>query len=238
MTGPSSDTPHKNDDSTGGAGSSPIPRLSLQGEVTSRLRAEIVEGIWPPGSRLQERILCERYGVSRSPLREAFQVMAKEGLLELLPGRGAVVTRPTMTDAVENSEILTALETLAIRLACERATESELADIKRLHEEMRDCSRRHDISRYYTLNNDVHSAIVAAGHNAALIAVHEGIQQHITRLQNLSGALEAFTEDSFAEHEAFVSALLERHADRAATALWAHLASTVEKIKERIAASG
>jgi hypothetical protein len=53
------------------------------------------------------------------------------------------------------------------------------------------------------LNNDVHSAIVAAGHNAALIAVHEGVQQHITRLQNLSGALEAFTEDSFAEHEAF-----------------------------------
>lgn len=237
MTGPSSDTPHKNDDSTGSAGSSPIPRLSLQGEVTSRLRAEIVEGIWPPGSRLQERILCERYGVSRSPLREAFQVMAKEGLLELLPGRGAVVTRPTMTDAAENSEILTALETLAIRLACERATDAELEGIRRMHEDMRDCSRRNDISRYYSLNNHVHSAIVAAGHNAALIAVHEGVQQHITRLQNLSGALEAFTEDSFAEHEAFVSALLQRDADKAGTALWAHLANTIEKIKERIVTS-
>ena len=103
-----------------------IPRRSLQGEITARLRNEIVEGVWAPGSRLQERVLCERYGVSRSPLRETFQIMAKEGLLELLPGKGAVVTRPTMTDAVENAEVLIALEVLAIGLACERASEQQL----------------------------------------------------------------------------------------------------------------
>ena len=161
-----------------------IPRRSLQEEVTVRLRNEIVEGIWAPGSRLQERILCERYGVSRSPLRETFQIMAKEGLLELLPGKGAVVTRPTMTDAVENAELIIALETQAIGLACERASEQQLKEINKLHEEMRQCNQRHDITAYFELNNAVHSAIVAASGNAALISVHENTQRHITRLQN------------------------------------------------------
>lgn len=225
------------DESRAAGGSSPIPRRSLQEEIASRLRSEIVEGVWPPGSRLQERVLCERYGVSRSPLRETFQVMAKEGLLELLPGRGAVVTRPTMTDALENAEVLTALEHLAIRLACERASDEQLDEIQQLHAQMRECNERHDIARYYELNNVVHRAIVAASNNAALIAVHDGVQRHITRLQNLSGALEAVTDNSFTEHEEFVEALLARDAERAGRSLQAHLASTVEKIKDRIIAS-
>lgn len=214
-----------------------IPRRSLQEEVTARLRNEIIEGIWAPGLRLQERVLCERYGVSRSPLRETFQIMAKEGLLELLPGKGAVVTRPTMTDAVENVELLTALEVLAIELACERASDQQLDEISNLHEEMRQCSKRHDIKAYFGLNNAVHRAIVAAGGNAALISAHDNAQRHITRLQNLSGALEAITDDSFLEHEQFITALQERNAEKATGALKAHLASTLEKIKFRIISS-
>lgn len=233
MTGPLSDASRK----IVAADPAPIPRRSLQEEVAARLRAEIVEGVWPPGTRLQERVLCERYGVSRSPLRETFQVMAKEGLLQLLPGRGAVVTRPTMTDAIENAQVLTALEALAIRLACEHASDAELAKIRDLHEEMRACNRAHDINSYYELNNAVHRAIVAAGGNAALTSIHDGVQRHITRLQNLSGALEAEPDKSFHEHERFVQALLARDADRAAAALHDHLTSTAEKIKERIIAS-
>lgn len=217
--------------------SSMIPRRSLQEEVAARLRNEIVEGIWAPGSRLQERVLCERYGVSRSPLRETFQIMAKEGLLELLPGKGAVVTRPTITDAAENAELLTALETLAIGLACERASEQQLQEISELHEQMRECSQQHDITSYYELNNAVHRAIVAASGNAALISVHDNVQRHITRLQNLSGALEAITDDSFMEHEEFVQGLLERNPDKATEALRVHLTYTVEKIKKRIITS-
>lgn len=215
----------------------PIPRRPLQEEIAARLRAEIVDGLWAPGSRLQERVLCDRYGVSRSPLREAFQVMAKEGLLELLPGRGAVVTRPTAIDAVEHAEVLTALEVLAIELACAHASDEQLEQIRRLHESMRVSSARHDVTRYFELNNAVHRAIVAASGNAALVATHEGMQRFITRLQNLSGALEAVTDDSFEEHEEFITALMSRDAERAGRTLRAHLLSTVEKIKQRIAAS-
>ncbi|ANO50515.1 GntR family transcriptional regulator [Woeseia oceani] len=211
-----------------------IPRSSLQEEIATRLRNEIVEGFWEPGARLQERILCERYGVSRSPLRETFQILVKEGLLELLPGRGAVVTRPTMTDALENIEIIIALEAMSIVLACERAKDEELEEIASLHERMRKCSEEHDVESYYQLNNAVHSAIVHASGNAAMIAAHANVQRHITRLQNLSGALEAITAESLAEHDSFVKALLNRNAKKAEKELRAHLGATAEKIRLRI----
>ena len=152
----------------------------------------------------------------------------------MLPGKGAVVTRPTMTDAVENAELLTALEVLAIGLACERASEQQLEEISNLHEEMRLCTRQDNITAYYRLNNALHRAIVAAGGNAALISVHDNVQRHITRLQNLSGGPATITSESFTEHEKFIKALQQRDAEKAAVALKEHLVSTLEKIKKRI----
>lgn len=214
-----------------------IKRSSLQEEITSLLREEIVEGIWEPGERLQERVLCDRYGVSRSPLREAFQVMAAEGLLELHPNRGAVVTRPTITDALENMEIITALESLAIGLACERITDAQLEEIAAIHERMRTHSNHQDIEQYFELNNLIHEAVVKASGNAALVAMHEHVGRHITRLQKLSGALEADPHASMDEHELFIGALLKRNKEKAKAALEAHLDHVTEAIKKRVADS-
>lgn len=214
-----------------------IPRRSLQSEVVSRLREEIVEGIWEPGMRLQERVLCERYGVSRSPLREACRVIAAEGLLELQPNRGAVVTRPTMTDAVEYMEIIIVLQTLAIRRACEHASDEQLAEIEQIHKSMREYSERHEIVPFFELNNDIHDAIVNASGNSALVSMHEHAALHITRLQKLSGAREADPALAMAEHEAFVSALLRRDATTASAALDTHLNTVTEQIKTRISES-
>jgi len=214
-----------------------IPRRSLQAEVVSRLREEIVEGIWAPGMRLQERVLCERYGVSRSPLREACQVIASEGLLELQPNRGAVVTRPTLTDAIENMEIITALQTLAIRRACKFASDEQLSQIEQIHLKMRACTERKEIVPFFELNNDVHDAIVNASGNSALVAMHEHAERHITRLQNLSGAREAAPALAMAEHEGFIGALLRRDAHTASAALETHLHTVTEEIKKRIAES-
>ncbi len=220
-----------------GESSNIIPRRSLQSEVVSRLREEIVEGIWEPGMRLQERVLCERYGVSRSPLREACRVIAAEGLLELQPNRGAVVTRPTMTDAVEYMEIIIVLQTLAIRRACEQASDEQLAEIEKIHKSMREYSERHEIVPFFELNNDIHDAIVNASGNSALVSMHEHAALHITRLQKLSEAREADPALGMAEHEAFVSALLRRDATTASAALETHLNTVTEQIKTRISGS-
>ncbi|HKX54959.1 MAG TPA: GntR family transcriptional regulator [Xanthomonadales bacterium] len=214
-----------------------IPRRSLQSEVVSRLREEIVEGIWEPGMRLQERVLCERYGVSRSPLREACRVIAAEGLLELQPNRGAVVTRPTLTDAIEYMEIVVALQTAAIRKACELASEEQLARIGKLHQQMRQASESKEIEIFFELNNQIHEAIVSASGNSALVSMHEHADRHITRLQNLSRAKEADPNLSMEEHEAFIGALLKRDGVAAADELARHLHTVTEEIRKRIAES-
>ena len=214
-----------------------IKRSSLQEEITSLLREEIVEGIWEPGVRLQERVLCDRYGVSRSPLREAFQVMASEGLLELHPNRGAVVTRPTITDALENIEIIRALESLAIGLACERGSDEKLEEIGALHAEMHKCSERQDIEQYFELNNLVHDSIVKASGNSALVAMHTQVGRHITRLQKLSGALEEDPQLSMGQHDLFINALLKRDEKAAKSALETHLDTVADAIKKRVADS-
>lgn len=214
-----------------------IKRSSLQEEITSLLRDEIVEGVWEPGARLQERILCERYGVSRSPLREAFHVLVGEGLLELHPNRGAIVTRPTITDALENLEIIKALESLAIGLACERGTDGQLEEIARLHRRMRGVSERQDAEAYFELNNIVHEAIVKASGNSALVAMHEHADRHITRLQKLSGALETDLKPSIDDHDRFISALLRRDKPAAKRAIEAHIDTVTRAIEERLADS-
>jgi DNA-binding GntR family transcriptional regulator len=211
-----------------------IPRQSLRAEVVSRLRSEIIEGIWKPGARLQERLLCERFGISRSPLREAYHVLATEGLLELSPNRGAVVTAPTLEDVLQHYVLLRALETLGIELACDNATEDELDELELLHRKMRRLSDKGDMTAFLKVNNDVHRAIVCASGNRPLIDTHQIVARHIIRLQNLNGAIEHSAEESLAEHDAFIKPLLERDREAASAAFKKHLSTVEENLRKRL----
>jgi DNA-binding GntR family transcriptional regulator len=90
-----------------------------------RLRDMIIEGTLAPGTRLNERVLCEQLMVSRTPLREAFKVLAGEGLIELLPNRGAQVAEMSVADIEQTFEVLGALEALSGQLACERILDAK-----------------------------------------------------------------------------------------------------------------
>jgi len=143
-----------------------IQRSSLQAEVANRLRNEIVEGHWRPGTRLQERLLCERYGISRSPLREAYQALIAEGLIEASPNRGAVVTVPTPSTILQNFELLRALELLAVRLACRCASDGDLQRVVALEERMSNAAAAEQLHDFHRLNNEVHRLIVLVSGNA------------------------------------------------------------------------
>lgn len=211
-----------------------IPRQSLQAEVVARLRNEIIEGIWKPGSRLQERLMCERFGISRSPLREAYHVLATEGLLELSPSRGAVVTAPTLEDVLQHYVLLKALEILGIELACDHATEDDLDELEMLHRKMRRLGEKGDMEGLLKVNNDVHRAIVCASGNKPLTDTHQIISRHIIRLQHLDGAIEHSAEESFKEHDAFMTALLDRDKNAAVTAFRQHLSTVEENLRKRL----
>jgi DNA-binding GntR family transcriptional regulator len=204
-----------------------IPRQSLQASVLERLRQEIVEGVWKPGLRLQERILCERFGISRSPLREAFHVLASEGLLELLPNRGAVVSAPSLKDALDHFVLERALECLAIGLACEHASARELAQIETLHRNYKRLASARDKSAFVHCNNEVHRAIVTASGNGAVVDAHLINSRQLIRIQNLRGFVEHSAQESWREHDAFIKPLLARHKTKAVAALNRHF-DTVE----------
>src|SRR5690606_13876427 len=106
-------------------------------EVADRLRDLITQGELAAGDRLNERLLTERFTISRTPLREAIRMLAAEGLVRLLPNRGAVVCPITLADARDMFEVMAALEALAGELACKRAADGDNAEIAALHDQMR-----------------------------------------------------------------------------------------------------
>src|SRR6478736_8247169 len=108
-------------------------RQRLHDSVVDDLRNIIVEGVLKAGTKLKERELCETLGISRTPLREAFKVLAAEGLVEISPNRGATVSSLSATEVQDMFELMGGLEAFSGQLACERITPVELAEIKALH---------------------------------------------------------------------------------------------------------
>lgn len=122
-----------------------VERLRLHDTVVEHLRRLIIEGVLSPGVKLNERELCETLGISRTPLREAFKVLAAEGLIEIAPNRGASVARMTEKEIREMFELMSALEAFSGELAAERMTPVELAEIKALHYAMLACRAQQDL---------------------------------------------------------------------------------------------
>lgn len=214
-----------------------IQRTPLPAQVLEILRTEIVTGIWEPGVRLPEVALCERFGVSRTPLREAFKALEAEGLVNLLPNRGAIVTPVTLADIEEKLQVLRALEMLAIALACDVATDAEVKAITTLNDGLAESVQRPKKSRdgreFYFGNFDFHQAIADASHNATLIAMHRFLHRHIQRVRHLTGLPKRLGAAGLDDHEKIVAALNARDARKAQAAIGAHF----DLIRERLVAA-
>jgi len=205
------------------SGESKEPRRSLHATVVAQLRDRIVEGALSPGTRLNERELSAALGVSRTPLREAFKVLASEGLVELLPNRGARVALLDEKDALDMFQVMGALESLAGTLACNRIEDAELAEIAALHYEMLAQYTRRRLPEYFRLNQAIHAAIVAAARNPVLSATYQSLAARIRRARYLANLSEERWRQAVAEHEAILAALQARDAVRLAALLEAHL---------------
>ncbi|MBN9437565.1 MAG: GntR family transcriptional regulator [Bosea sp.] len=159
------------------------PAASLHEGLLVALRDFIVEGSLADGARVPERALCERFNISRTPLREALKVLAAEGLIELLPNRGARIRQLSPEDVRELFDVMGGLEALAGRLACERISEAEIAEIERMHHEMYRFYLRREMHGYFHCNQAIHQMIVAAAGNAMLAATYAGLAGRIRRVR-------------------------------------------------------
>ena len=201
----------------------PISRATLHDQVSARLRAMLVEGHIAPGAKLNERELCEQLQVSRTPLREAIKLLAAEGLADLLPNRGAVAVKLGEADVVNTFEVLASLEGLSGELAAQRITAAQLAEIRALHYEMLACFTRRDLSGYYRLNAQIHSAINAAAANPVLVGTYRSINARVQSLRFRTNQNEAKWKHAVKEHERMVDALVAHDAAAMRTVLVDHL---------------
>jgi len=200
-----------------------ISRLALHDQVIMRLRTLLVEGRIAPGAKLNERELCEQLRVSRTPLREAIKLLAAEGLVDLVPNRGAVAVRLTEADVRHTFEMLGMLEASAGELATQRITAEELAELRALHYEMLACYARHDLSGYYRLNAQIHNAINAAAHNPVLAGTYRSINARVQSLRFRTNQDEAKWKHAVEEHEQMMQALADRDAAAMRKVLIGHL---------------
>ncbi len=214
----------------------PIERHSLHDVVTERIRDMIVEGAYPPGSRLPERVLCETLGISRTPLREALKVLASEGLLELAPNRGARVAGLTADDVDELFPVMGALEALSGELACARITETVLAEIRALHYQMVLHHTRGERPPYFSLNQQIHEKILEAARNPTLTAAYTNLSGRIRRARYTANIAASRWAQAVREHEEMLEALAERDGPRLAEILKRHLHNKCETVKAALAA--
>jgi DNA-binding GntR family transcriptional regulator len=211
-----------------------VPRRSLHSDVLAALRDMIIEGELPAGERINETALYPQLGVSRTPLREALKALASEGLVELVPNRGAVVRRFTLDDVTQMLEAVKVIETFAARAACERATADEIGALKLLHNQMRACFRSEDRLEYFKLNQDIHSGLVRAGHNEPLAAMHTGLQARLKRIRYIGNEAPAKWSGAMAEHDEMMVALTARDRDALAEVVGRHMDETLKRVADQI----
>ena len=213
-----------------------IPRAALHEQVAHRLRQMLVENRIAPGAKLNERELSEVLKVSRTPLREAIKMLAAEGLVELLPNRGAIAVELSEADVRNTFEVMAGLEAQSGELAAQRITDAELQEIKSMHFEMLAAYTRRDLPAYYRLNSAIHRAINAAARNPVLMATYNQVNARLQALRFRSNQNEEKWREAVAEHEQMVAALTARDPVKMRAVMVTHLAHKLETVLQQLQA--
>ncbi|MSU89341.1 FCD domain-containing protein [Rhodobacteraceae bacterium 2CG4] len=206
-------------------------------DVASLLRERISTGEMPPGERLREVQLCEEFGVSRTPVREAFRTLAAEGLVDLLPNRSVVVSKLQADDVRHLIVVFAEVEALAARLACERITDDEIKEIGRLLNEMVDCHGQRERAAYLKLNQKIHRRTIEISGNPVLLAVWQSLAPQIERARALPNLDSSRWTDALFEHSKMFTALATRDGAQLAELTRQHFLNALPYINESIAES-
>lgn len=212
----------------------PIQRRPLHNELADRLRHMIVEGELAPGEKLAEKELCEQFGVSRTPLREAMKVLATEGLVLLTPNRGCTVAKLTLADLDEAFPIMGALEALSGELACQHITDAELDRIQELHERMVRKYEAGALRDYFKLNEQIHQMILDAARNPTLAQMQLSLSGRVRRARYMANMSPARWRKAVEEHERILEVLKARDGKRLAVLLKEHLANKLQTVKDAL----
>jgi DNA-binding GntR family transcriptional regulator len=206
---------------------------SLTRVVQAEIEKIILAGDFAPGEKLNEKVLADRLGVSRGPVRESFQALHARGLVEMIPNRGVFVQRITRHDAVAIYDVRAGIFGTACLLLADRITTAQIAELQSLIAQMDVAGARRDIEAYFPMNIAFHAAIVTGTGNAVLADTYFGLVSRLQLFRARGLVHGGGFENSNVEHRAIVDALDRRDRDAAFKAGFAH----VQAGKARILAS-
>ncbi len=198
-------------------------RRPLHEEAAERLRDMIVGGELSAGERITEQSLCDRMGLSRTPLREAIKTLTSEGLIVLQPNRGATVASLSLDDIEDTFRVIGALEALAGELACANAGDDDVAEIRVLHYQMALHRTRGERLDYFNLNQRIHEKIVELSGNSVLVETHRRLGGRIRRHRFAANLAPERWDEAIREHAEMLEALDTRNGERLAEILRRHL---------------
>jgi DNA-binding GntR family transcriptional regulator len=213
--------------------------IDVSSNISQRLRDEIeneiLTGLFPPGHRLDEMALANRFGVSRTPIREALLQLSAAGLIEVRPRRGAAVASVGAERLIEMFEVMAEIEGLAGRLAARRHTDADMNAIMETHDACRRAAGAGDSDAYYYENERFHYAIYHASHSQFLIEQCTALHRRLKPYRRLQLRVRNRVARSFAEHEQVVAALMAGNEEAAGRALHDHVAIQGERFGDFIA---
>jgi DNA-binding GntR family transcriptional regulator len=210
---------------------SQIERVPLHEEVTNRLRDMIVSLRLPPGERIQEMEVAQLLGVSRTPVREAIKVLTAEGLVELLPLRGAIVKAFSAKDARDMLEVIALVETYAGERACQ-ADPARIEAILEMHQEMKLFFEARQRLEYFSLNQRIHEALIALADNYTLSMTHATLSKRMRSLRYSGNSTPENWSAAMAEHDQMMAALAARDGPALARVMGEHIRNTWPRIKD------
>ena len=191
--------------------------LTLREKILENIRDAIISGSLKAGSRVSEPELAERYGISRTPIREALRQLESEGYLTVIPRRGAVVSEFSQKDVEDFYAIKSILEGYAARQACSRLTDRELDKLQANNKRLHDLAEQNDIKTFFKVHNDFHEMFIKAADNERLRELITSVVTRFQRLRFMSLSLPGRMKISVQEHEKIIEAFRRRDAETAET---------------------
>lgn len=214
-----------------------VSTKSIHTQVTDAIREAIVSGKFAFGEKLSETILAQKFGVSRTPIREALKQLQQEGLVEIIPRVGTCVTKPTVKEVSELFDVKEVLEGLAANLFAKRGNTQELEMLEECYLKMKVAAEKIDIERYTELNEEFHDCILK-GSDSSKLQFHYNLlinQLHYKRFVLLTLMQPNRLPISLKEHENIVNAIKTGDGQKAEKAMRDHVLGSGSKLTESLA---
>lgn len=207
----------------------------LSDRIRNALTDAISSGELAPGTTLDEQQLADRYGASRTPVREALRQLATSGMVEVRPRRGVIVRHVTAEEVMDMFETMAELEAVCVRLATYRITPLERSRLLRIHEASQAAVEQDDVDAYDALNRDFHEAIYRAAHNDFLADQAIAVRTRLNAFRRMQLRQARRLASSRAEHDAVMHAIAEGNGEEAGRRMRAHMLNAASALDSYIA---